>query len=42
MPTRIFLLSPARLDGARARLLFNPGAAFPLASALGKHARRAR
>jgi hypothetical protein len=35
MPTRIFLLSPARLDGARARLLFNPGAAFPLARALG-------
>ncbi|HSC30881.1 MAG TPA: hypothetical protein VLD17_04090 [Gemmatimonadaceae bacterium] len=35
MPTRIFLLSPARLDGARARLLFNPDAAFPLARALG-------
>src|SRR6185312_13476436 len=35
MPTRIFLLSPARLDGARARVLLNPDAAFPLARALG-------
>jgi hypothetical protein len=35
MTTRIFLLSPARLDGARARLLFNPDATFPLARALG-------
>ena len=35
MTVRIFLLSPARLDGARARLLFNPDAAFPLARALG-------
>ena len=35
MRARIFLLSPARLDGARARLLFNPDAAFPLARALG-------
>ena len=35
MHARIFLLSPARLDGARARLLFNPDAAFPLARALG-------
>ena len=35
MPARIFLLSPARLDGARARLLFNPDASFPLAQALG-------
>lgn len=34
MAARIFLLSPARLDGARARLLFNPDAAFPLARAL--------
>lgn len=34
MRARIFLLSPARLDGARARLLFNPEAAFPLAQAL--------
>lgn len=34
MTTRIFLLSPARLDGARARLLFNPDAAFPLAQAV--------
>lgn len=35
MAPRIFLLSPARLDGARARLLFNPDATFPLATALG-------
>jgi len=35
MAPRIFLLSPARLDGARARLLFNPDATFPLARALG-------
>lgn len=35
MPARIFLLSPARLDGARARLLFDPAATFPLALALG-------
>lgn len=35
MPARIFLLSPARLDGARARLLFNTDATFPLARALG-------
>ena len=35
MAARIFLLSPARLDGARARLLFNPAATFPLAQALG-------
>ena len=34
MRARIFLLSPARLDGARARLLFNPDATFPLARAL--------
>lgn len=31
---RIFLLSPARMDGARARLLFNPGAEFDLAGRL--------
>lgn len=35
MCARIFLLSPARLDGARARLLFNRDAAFPLARAVG-------
>jgi hypothetical protein len=34
MRARIFLLSPARLDGARARLLFNPDVTFPLAQAL--------
>ena len=28
---QIFLLSPARCDGARAQLLLNPGAAFDLA-----------
>ena len=33
-PIRIFLLSPARLDGRRARLLFRPEASFPLAAAL--------
>jgi hypothetical protein len=31
---RIFLLSPARLDGERARLLFHPVTMFPLARAL--------
>lgn len=31
---RVFLLSPARLDGERARLLFRPEASFPLARAL--------
>ena len=31
---RVFLLSPARLDGERARLLFRPVTAFPLAAAL--------
>lgn len=35
MAARIFFLSPARLDGARARLLFNLDATFPLARALG-------
>jgi hypothetical protein len=34
MPTRIFLLSPARCDGERAKLLLNPRAEFPLARAL--------
>jgi hypothetical protein len=33
-PPRIFLLSPARLDGERARLLFHPATMFPLARAL--------
>jgi hypothetical protein len=31
---RVFLLSPARLDGKRAAVLMNPGATFPLARAL--------
>ena len=31
---RIFLLSPARLDGKRGALLFRPDASFPLAEAL--------
>jgi hypothetical protein len=30
-PPRIFLLSPARSDGERAQILFNPGARFELA-----------
>jgi len=34
MPTRIFLLSPARLDGKRAQLLFHPVTMFPVARAL--------
>jgi hypothetical protein len=34
VPPRIFLLSPARLDGKRARLLFHPATMFPLARAL--------
>lgn len=33
-PPRIFLLSPARLDGERARLLFHPVTMFPVAHAL--------
>jgi hypothetical protein len=33
-PTRAFLLSPARLDGKRARLLFDPRTPFAVASAL--------
>ena len=31
---RVFLLSPARLDGERARLLFRPATMFPVAAAL--------
>jgi hypothetical protein len=31
---RVFLLSPARLDGARAKMLFQPRTPFPLAAAL--------
>src|SRR5688572_26814061 len=34
IPPRIFLLSPARLDGKRARLLFQPVTMFPMARAL--------
>jgi hypothetical protein len=34
MTARVFLLSPARLDGERAQLLFREAAAFPLARAL--------
>lgn len=33
-PPRIFLLSPARLDGERARLLFRPATMFATAAAL--------
>jgi hypothetical protein len=33
-PPRIFLLSPARLDGRRAQLLFHPVTMFPVARAL--------
>jgi hypothetical protein len=33
-PARIFVLSPARLDGARARMLFEPRASFPVAAGL--------
>ena len=33
-PSRIFLLSPARLDGKRADLLFNPVTMFPAARAV--------
>ena len=31
---RVFLLSPARLDGARGKLLFEPASMFPIARAL--------
>src|SRR5919204_7704 len=34
MAARVFLLSPARCDGERAKLLFSPGAHFPLARAV--------
>jgi len=34
MAARIFLLSPARCDGERAKLILNPRAEFPLAKAL--------
>jgi hypothetical protein len=34
MPARIFLLSPARCDGERAKLILNQRAEFPLARAL--------
>ena len=37
-PPRIFLLSPARLDGKRAHLLFNPVTMFPVARALRSRA----
>ena len=34
LPPRIFLLSPARLDGKRAQFLFHPATMFPIARAL--------
>src|SRR5947208_14029540 len=34
LPPRIFLLSPARLNGKRAQLLFRPVTMFPVARAL--------
>jgi hypothetical protein len=34
MPAKIFILSPARVDGERGKLLLNPRATFPLARAL--------
>src|SRR3954464_8176008 len=37
-PPRIFLLSPARLDGKRAQLLFHPVTMFPVARALHSRA----
>ena len=37
-PPRIFLLSPARLDGKRAQLLFHPVTMFPVARALHSNA----
>jgi hypothetical protein len=33
-PPRVFLLSPARLDGPRGQLLFRPATLFPIARAL--------
>src|ERR1044072_8089217 len=38
LPPRIFLLSPARLDGKRAQLLFHPATMFPVARALHSNA----
>ena len=38
MPAQLFLLSPARCDGERAKLLFNPAADFALARALREEA----
>ena len=38
LPPRIFLLSPARLDGKRAHLLFHPVTMFPVARALHSNA----
>jgi hypothetical protein len=32
--SRVFLLSPARLDGERGKLLFQPSTLFPVARAL--------
>ena len=34
MPNRVFLLSPARCDGERGKLILNPRGEFPLARAL--------
>src|SRR5689334_10796067 len=34
MPARVFILSPARLDGERAKMIFNPKSSFAVASAL--------
>jgi hypothetical protein len=34
VPAKVFILSPARCDGRRARTLLNPAAQFPLASEL--------
>jgi hypothetical protein len=34
IPPRVFLLSPARLDGERGKLLFQPATLFPVARAL--------
>ncbi|HJU73532.1 MAG TPA: hypothetical protein VJ717_07285 [Gemmatimonadaceae bacterium] len=36
MPNQVFILSPARLDGERGKLLFRREATFPLAQALGR------
>src|SRR5918994_6396238 len=37
IPPHVFLLSLARLDGERARLLFKPVTLFPVARALRSH-----